>query len=338
MSNTTPKIDLSKLGYTAEEVATITALEQHAAELGMSHEAFARQHLTVSSTTWTRIRQGNYGGDRAAVCTKLAVALNQLRIELARRKRITGDKPFHWFPEQLAVMHAITAARTKGLSDPERLVLVEAPMGGGKTALAARIRVDHDALLLEASEAWRTDYRAVAAAIARAAGASPEAVDKRCSAAEVEQTMLHVLQARRRVLVIDEGEYFGPKTTNLLKLILNRTETVIVMFCIPALRARWMRAAQEEAAQLLRRAVVLDLGLVNPTSVAEFLRDLPIVEGALKTSCAAIARAANAFGGFSTVCRICQRLQDDELETITADDVAKAIAMVQHLQRQGGTK
>lgn len=322
-------------GYSPALVATIGALEQHAAELQLSSEAFASKHLLVSSTTWLRIRKGTYGGDIEAVAVKLEQSLRNLRIELARRARMTGNRSYYWFAPALAVMNAIAAARSRPAGDPERLVLVEGQTGSGKSALAAQIRVQHDAVFLEGRESWRTDYRAAATAIALAAGAATSQVDGRASLSQVEDRLLEALQHRRRVVVIDEGEYFGPKTANLIKLILNRTETVVVILCIPALRARWMQAAQREAQQLLRRAWTVDLGMVTPAEVEPFLAGLPLANH-VRSAAGMIAKSANQFGAFSTVRRVVERLHDDKPEHLELADVAKAIEVTQLLQRRGG--
>lgn len=332
---TTESPDYTQLGYTAGQVATLTALEQHSRELGLSQEAFSAEHLQVSSTTWLRIRKGTYAGNREQVFAKLDLSLRQLRIELARRARNTGSRTYHWFAPANAVMNAITAARMRRLADPERLIIVEGTTGAGKTALGAQIRSQLDTVFVEASEAWRTDYRSAAIQVARAAGAGDKQTGRLASLLEIEDTLLTALSARRRVLLIDEAEYFTAKTANLLKLILNRTETVVVLLCIPQLRERWMAAAQREADQLLRRAVVIDLGKVTPGDVEPFLDGLPLGSG-LRSSAAAIARAANYFGSFSTVVRVVDRLRDEEPEKLELDDVSKAISLVQHLQRKGG--
>lgn len=155
----TDKIDLAAL-YTPGQLDVLTQLREIQQTAGMSDAAFVQKHLTVSSTTWSRINSGTYSADAAPAFVKLENSLRQLRIERAHASKLTGGGAFHSVPWQQSVVVAITEAKLKPADDCERMVAVLAPHGSGKTRLARELKIMHDGILVEASEPWRGSYYA----------------------------------------------------------------------------------------------------------------------------------------------------------------------------------
>jgi hypothetical protein len=336
MSNETPsaidKIDLATL-YTPGQLDVLTQLREIQQTAGMSDAAFVQKHLTVSSTTWSRINSGTYSADAAAAFVKLENSLRQLRIERAHASKLTGGGAFHSVPWQQSVVVAITEAKLKPADDCERMVAVLAPHGSGKTRLARELKIMHDGILVEASEPWRGSYYAALCDIGVAAGLTEAELGK--GVASAQRAVLRRLRANRRVLIIDEGEYFGPAATNLLKLILNQTPTVVVLLTLPILFERWEKTAWAEAPQLIRRCeAVVESQLITPDDVLKFAAGRVTVTGTSpKAAWAVVAKAANDFARFSLVVRVVASLERDGGEA-TAEKIATAVTQAKALLRR----
>lgn len=330
MTATETKIDLSTL-YTPGQLDVLNQLRDLQAQLALSDGAFVQRHLTVSQTVWSRINSGNYPADVTSAFLKLEGNLRQIRIERARNAKLTGNRTFHAFTQQQSVISAVTTCKLKPADDPNRFVAYLAKTGGGKTALGRELKVMHDGILVEARESWRKSYFAALCDIALAAGVSEADVSKGERAAET--ALLKRLNANRRVLIVDEGEYFGPRTINLVKLILNQSPTVVVVLAIPELFERWQKAAWLEAQQINRRAeAIVELELVTPEEVQRFLAGRVTLNGDAKQVGGLIAKAANEFGAYDLVTRVATQLVTDEAGgTVGAEQAAQAVRCVKRL-------
>jgi hypothetical protein len=320
--------------YTPGQRAVLDELSAIQASLDLGDSEFAKKHLTVSATTWYRIRKGDYGANADQAFVKLACNLQQYRIESAKTAKLVGGRPWHALPQQQSVIDAVTSAKLKDESDPDRLVVFLAETGGGKTALGRQLKLRHDGILVEATESWRDSYFAALADIAEVAGVDADDLDAGKHVAE--RALLRRLNANRRVLIIDEGEYFGPRTINLVKLLLNKTPTVVVILAIPSLYARWQQRAWDESKQINRRAeAIVDGGLVTPDDVRLFVAER--FGGAEPSVCAPIAKAANQFGRFDTVVQIVREIDIEDGAKLTRDEVEQAITRFnKRLRRIGG--
>lgn len=318
--------------YTPGQLDVLTQLGAEQERLKLSDSAFVQKHLTISATTWSRLRSGNYAADATAAFIRLEGNLRQLRIERAKVAKLTGGREFIGLPPHEQVRNAVTLAKLKPADDQDRLVVFLAETGGGKTALARDLKVAHDGILVEARESWRDSYYAAVCAIGAAAGVAESDLDHGTGAAET--ALLRKLRANRRVLIIDEGEYFGPRTANLLKLLLNQTETVIVLMAIPVLFRRWQEKAWVESVQLNRRSTaVVVADAVTPGDVRKFAAGrVKLAEAEAKAACVAVAEAANAFGRYDTVLRVLEELAAEEAgETVGVEQVRQAVRRVQRL-------
>lgn len=214
-------------------------------------------------------------------------------------------------------------------------------VGGGKTALGRQLKIQHNGILVEGRESWRRSYLAALCDIATAAEVREIDTLKRAGEHALETALILKFNANRRVLIIDEGEYFGPRTINLVKLILNQSPTVVVILAIPQLYDWWQRAAWEQAKQINRRAEAVVVCLtVLPEDVQAFLGGTGIVieagqnqkpGQALQEACKLIAAAANEFGAFDTVSRIIEVIENDFEGVAKRADIEKAIVSVKKL-------
>lgn len=321
--------------YTPGQLDVLQQLLTHQTALRLTDAAFVRKFLTVSGTAWSRVKSGKYGADAGEMFSKLAVNLRQLRIKLAQDAKLTGGKIFHTFAQQQAVIDAVTTCLLKPADDQNRFVAYLAPTGGGKTALGRELKVMHDAVYVEASETWRTSYFAALVAIGKAAGCNVSELLKGTRSAEA--AVITRFCANRRVLLIDEGEYFGARTINLLKLLLNQTPTVVVVLAIPELFARWNSAAWAEAAQITRRAeAIVRLDHVMPDEVTQLLAPRVGVSDGARVA-GMIAKAANEFGAYDLVTRVIAQLAADaDGEKVGLEETAQAIRCVNRLLNRAG--
>jgi len=320
--------------YTPGQLDVLTQLNDLKESIGLSDGAFVRKFLTVSSTAWSRINSGKYGADGADMFGKLAVNLRQLRIKLAQDAKLTGARKFHAFAQQQAVVDAVTTCLLKPADDQNRFVAYLAGTGGGKTALGRELKVMHDGIYVEARESWRRGYFAALVDIGRAAGCEMGELLKGERFAEA--AVLARFSANRRVLIIDEAEYFGPRTMNLLKLLLNQTPTVVVVLTLPELFARLRLYAAAEFGQLVRRAeAIVELTLVTPDEVTALLVERVAVNAEGKQIAGMIARNANEFGNYDLVDRVVKQLASEAGEdAVTLDDVTQAIRCVKRLMNR----
>jgi hypothetical protein len=329
-------VDLAVL-YTPGQLDVVNELKLIQAASGLSDAKFAQQHLTVHGTSWMRIKDGTYAADPDQLLVKLETNLRNIRVQRAVASKLTGNDEFHLITTQQAAIDAVTLAKLKPIEDCERLVTFLAETGGGKTRLGRELTVMHDGIFVEGSEPWRKSYFAAVCDIAIAAGV-PEA-DLGTSEHTAQRALLKKLKAHRRVLIIDEGEYFGPRTTNLIKLILNQTSTVVVILAIPELARRWQKMAWAESAQTNRRNVaVIEADLIFPEDVKKFAGKSIVFEverpGQATELFGQIAKAANEFGRFSFVKRVIKELVTAGEGVATPDDVAAAIRNTKALLRR----
>jgi hypothetical protein len=325
--DTKPAPDLSS--YTEGQRDVLRQLCALRDELGLSDGEFVRKHLTLSSTTWSRINNGTYAADVDSAFIKLELNLRQLRVERAQTTRTTGGAAWYSIITQQSVINAVSQAKLKPVGDPDRAVFFLAPTGGGKTATARQLKVMHDGILVEARESWRDSYYAALCDVGLAAGISEDELGTGKHSAE--QAVLKKLRANRRVLIIDEGEYFGARTINLLKLILNQTETVIVVMTIPVLFTRWQARSWVESEQLNRRAhAVVVAGPVLPDDVKLFFAGAGLTGAS--DACATVAKAANEFGSYDTVREIVGELAADKVREVTKERAEKAVSNFKSLR------
>lgn len=295
---------------TMEQKAILAELRKLQIELGLSDEAFSRKHLSFSNTTYYRLLTDQYTGDTDGSMEKAKSDLANLREEIAIAKNIRSVVGVYETRHIRAISSAITAARASATKN--RAVFYLAPTGGGKTTICEYIAAKFSQPVIEATEAWRTSYMTGCARIAEAFGSDATMN----TASKAEAAMLEVLSKDRRILIIDEGNTFGPHTANMLKLILNKTETVILVAAIPFLFQRMQLAAWAESSQLVRRTTTfIHIESIEPADIAPlFPAETPPAALSL------VAKAASQFGLFDMAARV-------------RDDLGTAVPTVEAIEK-----
>lgn len=302
-------------------------------ELSLSDNAFARDYLPYDESAWNRIKNGKYPISERML-KKLEIKLRNLREVLANRRRVSSNaRPFYLQDNQKLVIDEVSALL--GQPSQNRCIFYLADTGGGKTALTQELMRRFSTIYVEADESWRTSYFAPCADIAKAAGA----VGPWRAKYDVKGAMLtKLLDGGPYVLIIDEGNYFGPQAISALKLILNRTNAVIVIVGMVSVYTKLMSQTKtwEEAKQLVRRArLVVRNNKIQPPDLAPFLNGFDL--GAhQKIVCAQLARAANEMGMYDLVWRVVDELRAQGEEVVTPDVMTKAIESVRQDMGLGG--
>jgi type II secretory pathway predicted ATPase ExeA len=292
---------------------TIKALQSHRERLGLKDAAFHRHYLRsiCSAATWSLLQSGTYAGDAAGMIADLAGPLAMLndQADAAATRRDAGA-------DIVPLSHTVAALTAlKGCADvvENRLVAVLLPTGGGKSTLSRRIceLYGSAAVPVQASETWRGSYLSPLKCIAAALGING-ALNTPLAA---ETAVMERLRGGERILVIDEAHNCGPQALNLIKLLLNdgRARTRVVLLAVPKLWDRVESAAHEEEQQLRRRTAAKIKVTEMPAADARlFLAARLPGFAALDTAAASRAvelcvRAANRFGLYDTLSRVCLR-------------------------------
>ena len=318
-----------KFILSAEQSALIAELERQQRQLGKSDGEFCRDHLSYSPTVWSRVKSGDYWtmvSDPESVLIQLALDLKNLERDLAYAQRHAAQE-FREFDDFAAVLKAIRQCRAKDLADPDRLVVFLADTGGGKSALCAHVAREFNGVVVEAREGWTRSYFTCLRDIADALGVNAAKIFSKTT---LEDEILRKLTSRRRVLAIDEAEFFGVGALNLVKLILNKTPTVILLCAIGEAYDRWNRSLWHEAAQVRRRTdTLIRQSVIRPKEVKPFLKECGL-NGCLEEAANCVAQAANEFGRFNTVRTLARKLTGQAADL---DDVISAVRL--HKQKLG---
>jgi hypothetical protein len=230
---------------------------------------------------------------------------------------------------KLSVFRAVAVAVRECASktNPERIIKYVAPTGGGKTTLRKflmdEFRREFSPAFVESREAWRPATRdlrqrsklVVLRDVFTALGIRQLDSFSRNDIAGIEDRIISHCIATRRLLFIDEGEFFSAYALNFIKLLLNKSRVIIVIACTPRAHAKWNTYYSDEADQISRRthAVVFDAGdvvsvdRIDPADAKLFFPAHQFADSAKALE--HIAAEASLFGHFSTVERIAEILK-----------------------------
>lgn len=297
--------------------------------------AFSSAHLTVSETVWYRIRTGKYQAeDHSRVLRKLTNDLSSILDHAAITGAIKSAKilPLSHITESRDALNMAFS------EERNRIVIALADTGGGKSAIAKSIARDFATrtVLVEATESWRKSYIGAIHAIGRALGIADQF---RNNSRIDEQILLDYLAANPRIIVIDEGNYFGSAALNLVKAICNQTSCIVFILAMPVLWKFITRSSQQEARQVRNRAAaILEFTSLKRKDVAVALADtvpnwesLAELQGFAVNS---VKDAANSFGLWNTVFTIARFIADEAASgSLTLDIVERAVADVVKLRK-----
>lgn len=307
-------------------------LEKIRATLELTEASFVREHFPYDASTYSKLKiylQDEISADDVArgyhisakLIDKLDRCIRNLREVVANRTRRTLDeRPFYATVNQRRLIGGIRSCM--GRLTQNRFNMYLSPTGGGKSGLIAELCKLFDCTVVEASEAWRTSYYACCADLAANLGRRGPWRSK----FNVQADMLSALCERVRVLVIEEGNYLGPEAINMIKLILNKTPTVVVMVGLPVIfdRLRSSKKTWVESEQLLRRAnVVVRNSKLSADDIAPIFRDLKATKEVLRY----VAQHANNFGLYDFAWRVHDKLVEDKLDASTMESAEKAVQL-----------
>lgn len=304
---------------------TVKALIEQAARLDLTDAVIAKRYIGISKTTWSQLQSGTYPAQDPAPMLEKCEAALQILLDASERSESGAQDTIVALPHIAAALAAV-----KGCYDQEqnRLVVYLAPSGGGKTTLVRRLRQTYlsAAVFGEATETWRGSYLNCAADIARWLGIEENFVNPR----KAEAAVIDRLTEMPIILCIDEGHSCGPEALNFIKAILNRTKCRVVFLSIPELWARMEGKAFEEAKQLRRRThakIVIETVSASDcrTFIEAKLAGYPGKKSPEeKLIVAAMCEAANKFGLYDTLQRICDEVKAEakgapaDLDLVTA--------------------
>lgn len=318
-----------KIDTTHPVIARLTELQG-----SQSDKAFCKRWLSAHESTWLRIKAGTYAAaNHESILDKLTTDLAKLEDHLI----ITSGEEQEILP-LLHIKLGLAAVRQAFGQPRNRLVVILSDTGGGKTSIAQAIHEEFPGACAkaQASEPWRTSYLAALQSIADACkiGQLP------ASARKAESVLVSYLRENPRIIVIDEGNYFGPATLNLVKLILNETKSTIVVLALPIFWDGLIRTARQEAQQLRNRtAAKLTLTDIDHDGVSTLLAasvgtqwtamDKPEARAATTR----IVKEAKSFGLWNTVVSIASEVRAEAGdETVTPSIIDRAISNVRALR------
>ncbi len=293
-------------------------------QLGVSDREFAQNYLKIyTESTWSKLRGGTYKAkDLSKAFGELKSALTSIRRRIVRQLKSTQGGRYHELDQFAAMARAVRDCLEK--KGENRLIIYVAPTGGGKSRFIAELDSRESVTSLRASEAWFSSYYHASLDII----AALEGSGKYGSAGESRRAMLDLMRGRNQVIAIDEANYFGPRSINMVKDLLNETEWTVLL-CMT--REHWDKMRRHWAAwsQLQRRIhTVFFHSPLNSDDAAQFLADAGL-NGDSKKAARALADAANEFGAYDFVCRVIERLDEaGNHGHPTMADVEAAIAFV----------
>ena len=322
----------------------IERLKAHEQRLSPENEsAFARDHLNVSPATWNKLKAGSYPfREDSKIGRCIISALRVMDEDLASPKQKKRKEPLH-LSMVVSVLNAIKIARGE---DQNRLVVLLAPTGGGKTSTARAVRLAYpNSFIAEGSPTWQWNYFAAARSIALAAGQKEKELR---GAAQSEDTLITHLQEKCPVVIIDEGHNFGLQTINLVKVMLNKSRSVVLLNAIPKLWNQMTARAQVECAQIRRRTTAIVRSETVKEADVKLMLDAAFPDFKAHTDRDAIAKLltteGNRFGLLDTVGRIIEMASEDsdgraaKLETADFTTFANEVAKLQESHHEKGAQ
>lgn len=298
-----------------------------------SDKAFA-EGLTVSETVWFRIKKGEYqASDHSRVLKKLTWDLSNI----TDAETLTGSIKRGRILSLSFITDARDALNMAFAEERNRIVIVLADTGGGKTSIAKAIERDFSSrtAMVEATETWRKSYLAGTQDISRACGIPEPANNMRVA----QNDLIAELKRQPRIIIIDEGNYFGTACLNLVKTVVNQTSSIVVILAMPLLWKTITKKSNQEARQLRNRAAaILEFTRVKKSDVARALEETvpnwSTLNGSASAATAAITEAANSFGLWNTVFSIASFVAEEAgTGDLTLNIVESAIADVQKLRK-----
>ncbi|MDB6111294.1 MAG: hypothetical protein JWR69_3044 [Pedosphaera sp.] len=294
---------------------------------------FVAAHLPFGEAKWSRIISVLEPANKESyfdmveepdgVIEQLTLILRELRTEQVREK-VDIIK----LPCLRAVVQSIREC--KGVTSPERITKYIAQPGGGKSMICQYLRTELSATVVEVRPSWKTSsfitWKDICKALKVRIGSENDP-------SVIEDTVVEYACKRSIILAMDEGEYFGACSLDILKRLLNRTPMRLFIAAIGQAHDKWNYYFPMQAEQISRRThATIELLNISPKDAGLFFP-----QGQFKDEDEAlglIASDAFTFGAFSLIRRVGAELKG--LERVGNDEVAKAIASARKQMLRGG--
>lgn len=218
-----------------------------------------------SNRTYKRIHTGEgiEGLDADEWLAKYQSAWNKIQTESLVR---SAEPVYDDLSPTVAIRAAV--ARLMRETGQQRLVVIQGDTGSGKTVgLRAVLAVyGGSAYLIESHEGWSTPAAAVRY-LAKGLRIDPGDADaKPQSTGDWIELIIRVLNARgRRLILLDECQHWTGETLNILKTLINRTDSVFVVGAMGTLWDKLTATRSQEAKQLTLNRMLERVVLTGPT-------------------------------------------------------------------------
>ncbi|HXI70280.1 MAG TPA: hypothetical protein VNN22_07980 [Verrucomicrobiae bacterium] len=311
--------------------------------------AFCKDYLTFTDGKFSKIM--NVLDDKAAksyfdeikdrdgLMADLEEALSKIP-RLRMEKENIAQKGQHKLSKFRAV--AVAVRECKNVTSPERINKYIAPTGGAKTSLrrylAGEFRNEMTFHAVESRETWRPATRdqrqrsKITVLRDFCAAFGMRNVDWSKGIANVEDQIIAFNVSARRVMFIDEAEFFSAYVLNLIKLLTNKSRLIFVIACTPRAHAKWNSWYPDEADQISRRTnavISVSADDLNADNLPATIKDAEMFfpKGQFrdaKASLEYIVEQAWAFGHYSTIARVAKILEKSN--DAERAEVEKAVA------------
>lgn len=314
---------------------SILALVAHQKRLGLTNVRLAKRYLRCSDATWGGLRNGTYLGESISPwIEKIDAALRVIEDEQVDNAE--ADDLLDLSDGRAAIKAVRKCANEKR----NRLVVYLADTGGGKTDLGKRIQaaLGDTVVMTEATEVWRDNYLAACRTVGEALGIASEDMG---SKREAENAIVDSLAVSPRIIFIDESHYCGKEALNLVKLILNRSMSRVLMASMPQLWSRMQAKNWEESRQLRNRTyakiVVQEIGVADTKLfLSAKMEGFTLLKGEDADQAVEKCRSnANRFGLLNTLQLACNEARIETAgkpATLTVSVVAAALKRVEALR------
>jgi len=272
---------------------------------------------------------------REKTIEELKFVLDEIPLKRLQLKRLNEFKILPT-TKILALEQAIREA--KGKTGPERLIINLGPTGAGKTISCNYLAKKVKARFVEVRDIWRHNVRGNVPLGDICKGVGMRSWSGRV--AQAQDDLIEFCGDQDIVIVFDEGEHFGGAALNLLKLLLNKTRLIPVIFVVPEQYDKWFQSKfKNEALQIARRThAIIDSSIVDERDCALFF-GVTITDdgnGNIKFSngenpqfadptkaIELLSVEASRFGHFSLVRRVADKLEG--IRRASEEDVKAAI-------------
>ncbi len=313
--------------WTPAQKKIVDELAAEQVKLGLSDAQFCAQWFKDYSTgTWNLSKSDSYAArDNAKVFAAIDSTLRRLRRVLRQNASSTQGRPFHELPIFSAILKSVDECMTT--KSEKRLTVYVGPTGAGKSRIQSELSLKTGAKIARANETWANSYYFALCDVIRAL--SPEGTEYEMprNAMYGRAMMLGLTRADVLPLGIDEGNYFGPRSINLVKDILNETTWPVLLTLTPTAWVRMQRHAHEFSQLRRRLKCVYHHEPITAKDAELWLGELKL--GAdLARACIHVADAAKTFGSYDFLERVVDAIDAAEISKPVLEDVVKATASV----------